>query len=525
LAGAALVALTLGAAGLGSGAGAAQTFERVSFASGDQQIQASIAKPSDPGRFAAVVLLPGCGAQKQAERWLSMLADRGYVAIAPDRRKDVKRLCNRPSDALAALGYLRSLPYVAGDRVGVVGWADGGSAALAAVGRGVPDGGFSAAIAFNPGCTVKRYRAAVATRVFAAASGPRANDCRTLARRAGKKLRLTVYRRSADRPALTALAKDLPAASSQGSPSGWANAPLAADAPLAANQGAAGALRSQVAQFGSWVNTTVWSAPVYVVPADQPRIAIRVNSAYTPYGLSDRALLATDLDSVPLPDDASPAGPPESKTVPWSDHELIVYQPSTDTAWELYHLVKGQWGWSVTDGGRITHVSSSNGAYAPWITGKPHGMTASGIPLLAALQRVDELQQGSIDHAVAISVPHARKDAVKWPATRTDGDFTTPDAVTEGTRFRLPASLDIDSLALTPYAKMIAKAIQAHGMVVIDKNCRPSVASCPAVTFKAEDPRPRPDAATVNPYAAIFGGVPENHLFDNFPWDRLQVLE
>jgi hypothetical protein len=40
------------------------------------------------------------------------------------------------------------------------------------------------------------------------------------------------------------------------------------------------------------------------------------------------------------------------------------------------------------------------------------------------------------------------------------------------------------------------------------------------VTFKAEDPRPRkPD-----PYLGIFGGVAPNHLFDNFPWDRLQVL-
>jgi hypothetical protein len=40
------------------------------------------------------------------------------------------------------------------------------------------------------------------------------------------------------------------------------------------------------------------------------------------------------------------------------------------------------------------------------------------------------------------------------------------------------------------------------------------------VTFKAEDPRPQaPD-----PYDQIFGGVAENHLFDNFPWEQLQVL-
>jgi hypothetical protein len=40
------------------------------------------------------------------------------------------------------------------------------------------------------------------------------------------------------------------------------------------------------------------------------------------------------------------------------------------------------------------------------------------------------------------------------------------------------------------------------------------------VTFKAEDPRPR----TPDPYREIFGGVDRHRLFDNFPWDQLQVL-
>jgi len=151
-------------------------------------------------------------------------------------------------------------------------------------------------------------------------------------------------------------------------------------------------------------------------------------------------------------------------------------------------------------------------------------MTASGIPLLGTIQRVAELQAGSITHTVAVSIPRVRKDTVRPPAVRTDGDFTTPDAIPEGTRFRLPASLDVDALPLSPYAKTLAKAIQTYGMVVIDKNCKPTVPDCPAVTFKTEDPRPRPDAATPNPYDAIFGGVPENHQFDNFPWDQLQVL-
>lgn len=561
-------------------ASAAGAFQRVTVANGDLQLPALIAHPAGDGPFPAVVLLHGCSGlwstrdrsqpQSHIKRWLTTLAKRGYVAIAVDSfsPRGVRRVCNQPPsrtgvsevtdrarDAFAALDYLRSRPDVTADRVGVLGWSNGGSTALATVGSGAPvqppaAGGFSTAVAFYPGCGLrsafKRYRPTVPTRVLAAARDPLAGGCRSLAKHAGKQLHLTIYRGASHsfdesakpgrdalarklggRLVLTSLTKTLALANAQGSsifsPQSWTNAPLAPDAPLDSNQAAAGALRSQVLQFGTWVNTTTWSAPIYVVPADQPRIAVRVNSAYSRYSWSDAALLATDLDSVPLPD-ASPAGPPESKTVSWSDHELIVYQPSSDTAWELYHLVHGQWGWSVTDGGRITQVSSSNGSYNRWLDGKPHGMTGSGIPLLAGLQRIDELQRGSIDHAVALSIPHVRQGVIRRPATRSDGEFTSTDAIPEGTRFRLPANLNIDALALTPYARIVAKAIQAHGAVVVDKNCRAGQSTCPAVTFKAEDPRPRPALGIPNPYDVIFGGVAENHLFDNFPWDQLQVL-
>jgi hypothetical protein len=308
------------------------------------------------------------------------------------------------------------------------------------------------------------------------------------------------------------------------SPDGWRNAPLPADAPLDPNQAAAVGLRSQITSYGTWVSTTTWSSPVYVVPADQPRVAVGLDTRYTPYGLIDRQFLRNDMSSVPLPDGAVPAGPPQTGDVWWSDKELIVYQPATDTAWELYHAVRWNSRWTITDGGKVSDISQKNG-YDGWPTGKPHGMTGSGIPLLAGIQTVAELQSGSIDHAIAVSIPHARKGVLRSPATRTDGDFTTWDAVPEGARFRLPADLDIESLPLTPYAKMVARAMQRYGLVVIDKNCRPTdTTRCSSVTFKAEDPRPLPDASHPDPYDAIFGGVARNHLFDNFPWDRLQLL-
>jgi hypothetical protein len=232
--------------------------------------------------------------------------------------------------------------------------------------------------------------------------------------------------------------------------------------------------------------------------------------------------MQAEFEAVPLPANAESSGPADGPLSGWIDHELIVYQPATDTAWEFYHLVKDSNGqWSATGGGRITGVSHSDGDYDPWPSGTPHGMTGSGIPMLAGLQRIEELQRGTIDHVVGLSIPHVQRDIFRSPATRSDGEWATPDAVPEGTRFRLPADLNIDSLPLTPYAKVVAKAIQAHGLVIVDRDCRPTDRKkCPAVTFKAEDPRPK----NPHPYAGIFGGVPPNKLFDNFPWDKLQVL-
>jgi dienelactone hydrolase len=68
----------------------------------------------------------------------------------------------RLDDAVGALRYLQSLPYVDRERIGVIGWSNGGVFAMAVINgpslerarrRGVtlPEPGFRAAIAFYPG--------------------------------------------------------------------------------------------------------------------------------------------------------------------------------------------------------------------------------------------------------------------------------------------------------------------------------------------------------------------------------------
>jgi hypothetical protein len=274
--------------------------------------------------------------------------------------------------------------------------------------------------------------------------------------------------------------------------SAW-DAPLADDAPLVADSAELVAeLRRQVAlPSGAWINTSSYSTPVYTVPADQPTVRVALDVGYLP--------LQRDFEAVPLPDTARPA--------PGSDAHLTVYQPSTDTLWEFWLLRRAADGWHARWGGKLTGVSQSPGYLA-----SPLGATATSLPLLGGLMRIDELQAGRIDHALALAIPEAQAGKVVWPAQRTDGSSAAATAIPEGTRFRLDPALDIDALALRPVAAMMAKAAQRYGIVVRDQSG--------AVTFYAEDPY----QFGTSPYSALYQGLMPSQILARFPWDRLQVV-
>ncbi len=86
-----------------------------------------------------------------------------------DRPDVVNEVTIRPLDAYGALAYLRSRPDVAGDRIGVQGWSNGGSAALVTaatdapgISNRTPQAEFRAALVFYAGCGLhQRYDAQV----------------------------------------------------------------------------------------------------------------------------------------------------------------------------------------------------------------------------------------------------------------------------------------------------------------------------------------------------------------------------
>jgi hypothetical protein len=281
------------------------------------------------------------------------------------------------------------------------------------------------------------------------------------------------------------------------SPSGVWNAPLASDAPIAPDSGALVAdLVRQVGAYGSWVNTTQYSTPVYRVPATQPTVPVTLDAPSSP--VNDA--LAAQLRDVPLPAGALPAD--------GADAHAVVWDRSGDRIWEFWGLRKLTDTWHARWGGEIAPASTSSGVL-PW----PYGATATGLALHGGLMLPAEVQAGNIPHALALAVPDVAATVFAAPANRTDGTVFGA-GIPAGTRFRLPAGLDIRSLGLPWAAAVMAQAAQRYGIVVRDKGG--------AVAFYGEDPK----SLGSNPWPAIFENryPDQNGMFARFPWGKLQVV-
>jgi len=139
------------------------------------EIRAWEYRPEGAGPFPALVLLHGChGVSTSTHEWGRWFRDRGYVALAVDSwaPRGIGHGCDantpdlpsteRFDDAAGALRFLHGKPYVDRERVGAIGWSNGGVFAIAVINgpslerarrRGVtlPEPGFRAAVGVYPG--------------------------------------------------------------------------------------------------------------------------------------------------------------------------------------------------------------------------------------------------------------------------------------------------------------------------------------------------------------------------------------
>ncbi|MCZ8182314.1 MAG: dienelactone hydrolase family protein [Beijerinckiaceae bacterium] len=141
---------------------------------GGVTLKALMLKPAGAGPFPAIVALHGCGGlgsprepvSARHRDWGARLQAAGFLVVFPEsfasrglgsqcnvRDRDV-RSKDRAYDAFATAEWLAARPDVQRNRIGLLGWSNGGTTVLSAV-RDIrrPKGvDFRTAVAFYPGC-------------------------------------------------------------------------------------------------------------------------------------------------------------------------------------------------------------------------------------------------------------------------------------------------------------------------------------------------------------------------------------
>jgi dienelactone hydrolase len=184
-----LIALALSAAAV-----AASAQQSVNFTSldGTTNLTAHLSRPEGDAPRPALVLMHGCSGLLNAkgrilpiyQAWMRALVVQGYVVLAVDSAtpRGFGQTCSaspnrttmwrdRPKDAYAALQYLQTKPFVQADRIGLMGWSQGGGVVLLTINDksiGRPAGlarDFKAAVSFYPGACSERLQSKPFTQV------------------------------------------------------------------------------------------------------------------------------------------------------------------------------------------------------------------------------------------------------------------------------------------------------------------------------------------------------------------------
>jgi hypothetical protein len=250
------------------------------------------------------------------------------------------------------------------------------------------------------------------------------------------------------------------------------------------------------------INTTEWSAPVYTVPANATTTTVVARNSTCPRSEGIFQPFAQDMSAVPIP-----AGAQAAKG---TDEDMVVWQPSSGHEWELWRAQQEGGQWTACWGGEFQDAHTSEG-----VLPEPLGVSAAGLSILAGQIHLEELQQGTITHALEVTMPDTAASAFVWPANRTDGTSDDAYSIPEGTRFRLKPSVNLSSLHLNSAALEIATAIQRYGMIVAD--------TAGAVALEAQDPTPLMREGKPNPYTTLLSDGPYETL-NAVPWGDLEVV-
>jgi hypothetical protein len=154
-----------------------------------------------------------------------------------------------------------------------------------------------------------------------------------------------------------------------------------------------------------------------------------------------------------------------------SDAAMTVYDMTSGAVLAFHHTVK-----TVASDGSVTWSACGGAAYhadSNGLDGRAAGADDArngghrGVPPPTYAVRWDEIQAGSIDHALKIAIDNTCDHV--WPFVGDEGcDFG--GLIPEGTRIRIRPDIDLATYGLSPAALVIARALQRYGAYVGDQS-------------------------------------------------------
>jgi hypothetical protein len=198
-----------------------------------------------------------------------------------------------------------------------------------------------------------------------------------------------------------------------------------------------------------------------------------------------------------------------------SDGKLVVVDPSIDSELDMGRAAYDPPTDSWTTASRYTTPSDGWGAMCGWGS-HCDGVLMSGIDQFGGIVRPEEIAQGHIDHALALSVPYWRVTKFVCPAVKTGGGVEDANAIPEGAHVQLSLKIDVAAQTWPAWEKVIARALQVYGAYVSD-------AGSGSFEVRAESDLDR--GYPMWQLVGINAGVSTAQKLPDIPWGRMRVLK
>lgn len=195
-----------------------------------------------------------------------------------------------------------------------------------------------------------------------------------------------------------------------------------------------------------------WGQPIYWAHHGSPKYHVHSTSYNLP----------PELNSLRIPRGARPA-----KT---SDSAMTVYDVKRGYVVSLWHAAfhKRHKFWSA--GGAQVAYLKSNGLDSDFRASNERRNAGSmrGNNGATSAVRFGEVKAGAIHHILKISSGPELSTRATLPIVHSDGDSSRTNAPAEGTRLRLKASVNLNSIRMSRQTQVIARAMQRYGVYLGD---------------------------------------------------------